>query len=103
MYKTAATIGALLLVAAPLTLAQTGPPPGYTGLSAAEPPAPAARSGSYSSALTPADVKMMIEGAGYSQVTDVQRSVGGYSATAVKHGKWWTLELDPAGQLIDQR
>jgi hypothetical protein len=102
MYKTAATIGALLLAAAPLTFAQTGPPAGSTRSSTAE-PAGAGRSGSYSSALTPADVKMMIEGAGYSQVTDVQRTVGGYSATAVKHGKWWTLELDPAGQLIDQR
>jgi hypothetical protein len=101
MYRTAASIGALLLVAAPLTFAQTNPPAGSTGPSAAEPGA--GRSGSYSSALTPADVKMMIEGAGYSQVTDVQRTVGGYSATAVKHGKWRSLEPDPAGQLIAPR
>jgi hypothetical protein len=103
MYRIAASTLTLSLVAAGVAFAQTGPPTRAESPRAADSPATPTRSGSSSSALTPADVKMMIEGAGYSQVTDVQQTVGGYSATAVKHGKRMTLELDPNGRLIEPR
>lgn len=103
MYRTAACTVTLLLVTAAVVFAQTGPPTRSESPRAADSPATPTRSGSSSSALTPADVKMMIEAAGYSQVTDVQRTVAGFSATAVKHGKRMTVELDPRGQLIEPR
>jgi hypothetical protein len=99
MRMTVGGLAALLLMSAPLALAQS---PRSAAPNTPEPP-PIGRSGVYSSAVTPADVKMMIEGAGYSQVTDVQQTADGYRATAVKEGKWLSLELDPAGQLIEAR
>ena len=116
--KTIGVVGALLVGASTLAVAQTSSTaPGSMSPTVTQPQSgshattgtPQSRTMGSSSATTPGqqtargvteqDVKKRLEDAGYSSVTNVKPSHDGYSARAMMSGKRVTVDIDGNGQI----
>jgi hypothetical protein len=59
--------------------------------------------GPQSARMSDQDVKKRIEQAGYSSVSDVDRSKnGGYTAQAMRNGKRVTVDVDSSGRIMSK-
>lgn len=123
--KTVGLIGAMLVGASTLALAQTSSTttmPGASTSTTVTPPAggshpqtgtsttaPSTRSpmgaatngvpGPQTAMISSQDVKKRLESAGYSSVTDIKPNKGGYTARAMKGGKKVTVDVDGNGKI----
>jgi hypothetical protein len=103
MKKPAVIAAALALSVSSLAFAQTSPSTSPSQSPRAAPPAGGSGTSAPARPLTKEDVKPGLEGAGFTDVTEVEENESGFTAKAKRSGQPVTLEIDRTGRVAMRR